>query len=336
MASKLQTIIDYAQKLTVDLAEQRGVWQSYLLTAARVYKYPFPEQLLIYGQRPDAKACASFEFWNERMGRRVNKGAKGIALIDDSGERQRLKYIFDISDTHPIDDRSPKVRLWRMDAQYQDAVAEALANAFGSPDEAASFDDHIITVSRIAAQDNMADYLDELRNVRTDSFLEELDDLNLETRFRKLLGDSVAFTVLTRCGIDPYQYFDSEDFDTVFEFHTFDTMTVLGTATSDVSRILVATKKDFETKNRKRFCGRIATGDYDAIIIGHSQFEKIPMSAERQRALLEQQMDEIMAGIAELKENHRERFSIKQMERTKKSIQLKLDKLNDTSRKDDV
>ncbi|MBR0312418.1 MAG: DEAD/DEAH box helicase family protein, partial [Oscillospiraceae bacterium] len=102
------------------------------------------------------------------------------------------------------------------------------------------------------------------------------------------------------------------------------------------ANILVATKKDFETKNRKRFCGRIATGDYDAIIIGHSQFEKIPMSAERQRALLEQQMDEIMAGIAELKENHGERFSIKQMERTKKSIQLKLDKLNDTSRKDDV
>ena len=239
MASKLQTIIDYAQKLTSDLSERRGVWQRFLTTAARVYKYSFPDQLLIYGQRPDATACALFEFWNERMGHRVNKGAKGIALIDGKGERPRLKYVFDVSDTHPFNARSPEVRLWRMESKYQDAVTEALSNAFGSSDEAASFDEHLIAVSRIAAQDNMADYLDELRTVRTGSFLEEFDDLNLETRFRKLLGDSVAFTVLTRCGIDAYQHFDSEDFDTVFEFHTFDTMTVLGTATSDVSRMLL-------------------------------------------------------------------------------------------------
>jgi len=152
VASKLQTIIDYAQKLTVDLAEQRGVWQSYLLTAARVYKYPFPEQLLIYGQRPDAKACASFELWNERMGRWVNRGAKGIALIDDSGERPRLKYVFDVSDTHPGNYRSLTPRLWRMEPRYQDAAAEALGNAFGSPEgKALSFADHIIAVSRIAA-----------------------------------------------------------------------------------------------------------------------------------------------------------------------------------------
>ena len=102
------------------------------------------------------------------------------------------------------------------------------------------------------------------------------------------------------------------------------------------AKILVTTKKDFETKNRKRFCGRIATGDYDAIIIGHSQFEKIPMSIERQRDILEQQERDIMDGLAELKANHGERFSIKQLERSKKSIQAKLEKLNDQSRKDDV
>ena len=265
MASKLQTIIDYAQKLTIDLAEQRGVWQSYLLTAARVYKYPFPEQLLIYGQRPDATACAPIELWNNRMGRWVNRGAKGIALIDDSGERPHLKYVFDVSDTHPGNYRSLTPRLWHMGTQYQDAAAEALANAFGSPDdEALSFADHIIAVSRIAAQDNLADYLDELRNVRTDSFLEELDDLNLETRFRRLLANSVAFTVLTRCGIDAAQFLEAEDFDGLYEFNTFDTMTVLGTATSDVSRmLLLEIERTINGINRQKFANR-EQSDYSA------------------------------------------------------------------------
>ena len=148
MASKLQIITEYAQKLTVGLAEQRGVWQNYLLTAARVYKYPFPEQLLIYGQRPDATACAPIELWNNRMGRWVNRGAKGIALIDDSGERPRLKYVFDVSDTHPGNYRSLTPRLWRMGTQYQDAAAEALGNAFGSPEgEALSFADHMNAIT---------------------------------------------------------------------------------------------------------------------------------------------------------------------------------------------
>lgn len=262
MASKLQTIIDYAQKLTVGLAEQRGVWQSYLLTAARVYKYPFPEQLLIYGQRPDATACAPIELWNERMGRWVNRGAKGIALIDDSGERPRLKYVFDVSDTHPGNYRALTPRLWRMEPRYQDAAAEALGNAFGSPgSETASFAEQVIGVCRIAAQDNLADYLDELRNVKTGSFLEELDDLNLETRFRALLESSVAFTVLTRCGIDAAQFFEVEDFEGIYDFNTFDTVTVLGTATSDVSRmLLLEIERTIHGIDRQKFANREQSG----------------------------------------------------------------------------
>ena len=265
MASKLQIITEYAQKLTVGLAEQRGVWQNYLLTAARVYKYPFPEQLLIYGQRPDATACAPIELWNNRMGRWVNRGAKGIALIDDSGRRPTLKYVFDVSDTHPGNYRALTPRLWRMDTQYQDAAAEALGNAFGSPDgEALSFADHIIAVSRIAAQDNLADYLDELQSVKTGSFLEELDDLNLESRFRRLLENSVAFTVLTRCGIDAGQFFENEDFDGLYDFNTFDTMSVLGTATSDVSRmLLLEIERTINGINRQKFANR-EQSDYSA------------------------------------------------------------------------
>ena len=212
MPSKLQITIDYAQKLTADLSGQRGLWQRYLLTAARVYKYPFPEQLLIFGQRPDATACAPIEVWNKRMGRRVKRGAKGIALIDESGENQKLKYVFDVSDTRLVDESSRTPYLWRMEEPHETAVAEALANAYGSAAVPGHLTAQIIASCRSAAKDNLPDYLDELRTARTDSLLEELDDLNLETRLRKLVENSVAFTVLTRCGIDAGQYFSVEDF----------------------------------------------------------------------------------------------------------------------------
>ncbi len=239
MPSKLQITIDCARKLTADLSGQRGLWQQYLLTAARVYKYPFPEQLLIFGQRPDATACAPIEVWNKSMGRRVKRGAKGIALIDDSGENLKLKYVFDISDTHLVDESSRTPYLWRMEEQHEAAVAEALENAYGSAAVPGHLTAKIIASCRSAAKDNLPDYLDELRTARTDSLLEELDDLSLETRLRKLVENSVAFTVLTRCGIDAGQYFSVEDFDGLYEFNTNDTMGILGRATSDVSRMLL-------------------------------------------------------------------------------------------------
>ena len=242
---------------------------------------------MIYGQRPDATACAPIELWNNRMGRWVNRGAKGIALIDDSGRRPTLKYVFDVSDTHPGNYRALTPRLWRMDTQYQDAAAEALGNAFGSPDgEVLSFADHIIAVSRIAAQDNLADYLDELQSVKTGSFLEELDDLNLESRFRRLVENSVAFTVLTRCGIDAGQFFENEDFDGLYDFNTFDTMSVLGTATSDVSRMmLLEIERTINGINRQKFANR-EKSDYSA-----------SKEAEQQPAEKKEEVDDHDRGV---------------------------------------
>lgn len=254
MASKLQSVAAYANQLVSELSSERGSWQRYLQTAARVYKYPFHEQVLIYGQRPDATACATIEIWNERMGRWVNKGAKGIVLIDDSGPRIRLKYVFDVSDTHPGRYRSAYPRLWTLEQKHYGAVSEALSNTFGTPEDAPeSFAAHLIGIGKIAAADNLPDYLDELMKVKADSFLGELDDASAEYRFRTLLANSIGYTVLTRCGIDANLFYDPEDFEFLFDFSTFDTVSVLGTATSDISKmLLLEIGRTVETLNRSQ------------------------------------------------------------------------------------
>ena len=254
MASKLQSVAAYANQLVSELSSERGSWQRYLQTAARVYKYPFHEQVMIYGQRPDATACAAIEIWNERMGRWVNKGAKGIVLIDDSGPRVRLKYVFDVSDTHPGRYRSAYPRLWTLEQKHYDAVSEALNNTFGTPEDAPeSFAAHLIGIGKIAAADNLPDYLDELMKVKADSFLGELDDASAEYRFRTLLANSIGYTVLTRCGIDANLFYDPEDFEFLFDFSTFDTVSVLGTATSDISKmLLLEVGRTVETLNRSQ------------------------------------------------------------------------------------
>jgi len=240
VATKLQVITEFAQQLSVDLSSRQGFWQDYLRTASRIYKYPFQEQLLIYGQKPDATACAPTEIWNRRMGRWVNRGAKGIALIDDSGPRVRLKYVFDVSDTHPGRYRSLLPRLWKMQPEHEVYVWDSLKNTFGElEDSGDSFAEKIISISESVAMDNLPDYLDELMQVKQGSFLEELDELNIAARLRSLLANSVAYTIMARCGIEADYYFTQEDFQKIFEFNTFDTVSVLGTATSDISKMVL-------------------------------------------------------------------------------------------------
>ena len=130
MASKLQIVTEFSQKKTLELASVRGNWQRYLKTAARIYKYPFRDQLLIHAQRPDATACATIEFWNSRMDRWVNRGSRGIALLDDTGHKTRLKYVFDVSDTHPGRYRPQEPQLWRMEPAHEEAVLESISNSF--------------------------------------------------------------------------------------------------------------------------------------------------------------------------------------------------------------
>ena len=240
MASKLQIVTEFSQKKTLELASVRGNWQRYLKTAARIYKYPFRDQLLIHVQRPDATACATIEFWNSRMDRWVNRGSRGIALLDDSGYKTRLKYVFDVSDTHPGRHRPQEPQLWQMEPAYEEAVLESISNSFEVEREpGVSFVEQICSMSQAIAEDNLTDYLEELRNTREDSFLEDLDDLNLSVRLKTLLANSLAYTVLTRCGYDADRYFDETDFEFIHDFSTYETVSVLGNASNSISKMVL-------------------------------------------------------------------------------------------------
>lgn len=218
----------------------RGNWQQYLKTAARIYKYPFRDQLLIHAQRPDATACATIEFWNKRMDRWVNRGATGIALLDDSGPKTRLKYVFDVSDTHPGRYHPQDPQLWQMQSAYEETVLESISNSFEAERQnTEEFADQIRSMCHVIAEDNLPDYLEELRNNRNDSFLEDLDELNLAVRIKTLLTNSVAYTVLTRCGYDADLYFDETDFEFIHDFSTYETMSILGNASNSISKMIL-------------------------------------------------------------------------------------------------
>lgn len=241
MAMKLQDALWLSNKLAADLTAHRGKWQNYLLTAARIYKYSFPEQLMIYGQRPNATACAEIKLWNDRMGRRVIRGTCGIALIDRSLRKPHVRYVFDVADTycaHGLSSRSP--RPWRIRPEEYEAVSAALESTFQSPEiNGLSFDAKLIKISELAVKERLPDYLAQLQEVKADSLLEELDDLNLSVRLRRLMENSVAYTVLTRCGFEADLYYDDVDFEYIFDFSTPAVISVLGRATSDISRVLL-------------------------------------------------------------------------------------------------
>ena len=241
MASKLQAVIGMADKLTSDLTAHRGAWRQFLQTAARVYKYSFSDQLLIFGQRPDATACAELSLWNDRMGRWVNRGAHGIALIDTRGRRPRLRYVFDVSDTHPSRERLGRpLRLWTIRPEQQEAVSAKLEQMY--PDAGITgmgFTEKIIKICELAVRSQLAYYLEQLEQVKADSLLEELDELNLSMWLRLPLEASVGYIVLTRCGVDADQYYDDADYEHIYDFSTPQTLSVLGNAASNISRVLL-------------------------------------------------------------------------------------------------
>ena len=258
MATKLQLITDLSRQAARDLTRTRNAWADFLKTAAWNYKYPFQDQVLIYAQKPNATACAPIEFWNRRLGRWVNKGAKGIALIDDTGNRQALRHVFDVSDTGSRSDRP--VPLWAIQARFADATTEALGNAFGDLDKSDTLPDALLSAVGNAVEDNHSDYLTTLLQNRQDSLLEELDELNVRVAFKKTLIASVSAMVLTRCGFDPDDYIAEEDFQSITDFNTLDTIARLGAANSDISEMLlreieltVRSQQRVEEKERRTF-----------------------------------------------------------------------------------
>ena len=234
MARRFQEITEvYRQEIAALARADR--WTAFLRSACRNYKLPFEEQVLVHAQRPDATAVLEIERWNRQFGRWVNKGATGIAVFDrDYPGRTRLKYYFDISDTHESRLSRP-VPLWQVPTEQEPDVIEALENRFGALDDKGTLEEAIVSAMENAAADNMTDYLDDLQNCRDNSLLEELDELNLSVLYRRLLENSTAYMLMCRCGLEPDEYFDPEDFSEVFNFNTPETLNALGVATRDIA-----------------------------------------------------------------------------------------------------
>ena len=236
-ASKYQLITDLYQRTGADITRNPQSWQSFLSSACRNYKCRFDEQLLIFAQRPDATAVLELENWNKKFRRWVNKDSKGIAVFDTKGRRNTLKYYFDISDTHEGYYNSRPVPIWQMKEQYEQAVIENLSDRFGDITNGNDLALALMEIAHNAVEDNLPDYLSQLNDNTQDSFLEELDDFNVEVIYKRLAVNSVAFMMMTRCGLDMGDYFDTDDFRDITNFNTPNTLNAIGIATSDIAEM---------------------------------------------------------------------------------------------------
>lgn len=239
MARKYELITELYHRIQAEVTTLQE-WQRFLSTACRNYKLPFDEQLLLFAQRPDATAVLEIERWNRQFGRWVNRGATGIAVFDRNAPgRARLKYYFDISDTHP-GRFARRVPLWQVRPEQESEITEALENSFGELEDKSSFAEGLLSAAKNAVEDNLPDYLSELKYYKEDSFLEELDDLNLEVTFRNAVRNSVGYMLLVRCGIDPSLYFTDDDFRRLTDFNTPQVLNALGVATGDIGQMCLS------------------------------------------------------------------------------------------------
>ena len=235
MAARWEQITELFKQTVQEVTSTPSSWRAFLTSACRNYRLPFDEQVLIYAQRPDATAVLEIERWNQRFGRWVNRGAKGIAVFDRE-HPNRLRYYFDLADTHETRMSRP-VPLWQVRSEYEQDVVETLENCFGELEHREDLGDALLSAVRNAVEDNMGDYLAELEQLTQGSLLEELDGDNLALQFRTVLGNSVAAMLLARCGVDPSGYLEDEDFQDVGNFNTLETRNALGVATRDIARM---------------------------------------------------------------------------------------------------
>ena len=268
MAAKYQLITELYRRTGMAVAKNPQAWQGFLSSACHNYKCRFDEQLLIYAQRPDATAVAEIGTWNRLFKRWVNKDSKGIAVFDPKGRRNTLKYYFDVSDTHEGYYGSRAVPIWQMDKRYEQPVMERLADRFGGT-EGGDFATFLIGTAENAVEDNLPDYLSQLKGCTKDSFLEELDDYNIEVIYRRLAANSVAYMLLSRCGLDADGYFEREDFAEIINFNTPQTLNAIGIATSDISEMALreisaaVRNVQIEAKRQNRTFARNITSQYD-------------------------------------------------------------------------
>ena len=237
--TKYQTISALAEYTARNVAQSEDNWKHYLTTAARLYKYPFNEQILIYAQRPDATACASLETWNEKMNCWVNRGAKGIALIDTDSERSRLKYVFDVSDVHKARRIGRDPYLWELKEEHKAPVLAQLEKTYGATDVNMPFEERIMEIADRIGQDYYEELLPELNYVKEGSFLDDLNELNLRIRLRETLASSISFTLLSRCGADMDLWKDDMNFEYIHEFNNTKSLAVIGNATTEMCKPLL-------------------------------------------------------------------------------------------------
>ena len=233
--SKLQDIRELAQEHATLVSSSPRDWMDYMDTAARLYRYPFTDQLLIHAQHPQATACASLELWNEKMFRWVNRGARGIALLDENGHNTRLRYVFDISDTHMVaGGRSPY--LWQMQEHQQEEILTHLAEAYGLEEkDTGTLSDALMAVAREMVADSLEEYLDGLEYAAEGTYLEDLDEVTIRSDFRQLATDSVYYMLCRRCGLEPMELLEEEDFMHITDYNRLSVLTFLGNAASQIS-----------------------------------------------------------------------------------------------------
>ena len=239
MAGKYHYISALAEMTAADIVKNENEWTRFLTTAARLYKYPFNEQMLIYAQRPDATACASLETWNEKMNCWVNRGAKGIALIDTDSERSRLKYVFDVSDVHKARRIGRDPYLWELREEHKAPVLAQLEKTYGATDVNMPFEERVMEIADRIVQDYYEELLPELNYVKEGSFLDDLDELNLGIRWRETLASSISFTLLSRCGADMDLWKDDMNFEYIHEFNNTKSLAVIGNATTEMCKPLL-------------------------------------------------------------------------------------------------
>ena len=249
---KYDFISALAKETAAEVVKNREEWMKYLTTAARLYKYPFREQLLIYAQRPDATACASIELWNERMHCWVNKGAKGIALLDeDDAHGKRLKYVFDVSDVHAARRIGRYPELWELHEEHKEDVIKCLEQTYGATDDKKLFEERLMEIAERIAADYYEELLPDLQYMIEDSFLEGLDEQNVGIRLRETLSDSISFTLLSACGADMQEYGSEFAFDFIHEFNSMDTLAVLGDAANELAKpVLLEIGRTIRAYNR--------------------------------------------------------------------------------------
>ena len=233
--ARLDEIRGLAEYHAAHISSSPRDWMNYLDTAARLYRYPFMDQLLIHAQRPKATACASLELWNEKMLRWVNRGAKGIALLDETMQKTRLRYVFDIQDTHKVKGgRTPY--LWRLQEKQQEELLNHLEEVYGlEAKDTGNLSDALMATAKYMVEENLDEYLDGLTYVTEGTYLEELEEDTIRSEFRSLLTDSIYYTLASRCGLDPLERQEEMDFVHITDYNSLSVLTFIGNATSMAS-----------------------------------------------------------------------------------------------------